>query len=562
MSTKTLKNYIFSQSSSIRVITVTGILYNIGMIVGPWFEGRIAQGIGELISQKRTYQSLVLLAAAYVVSIAAVQTLRYVKRLYVRKYANAINREMKMDLYGCMIRMPQNELEKEGSGSLMTKAISDVDTCVEGIRKFTTEIFDTGVVMIAYLAMLFYYDWRLTLLAMIFPPIALIIADRMKKIIAKNSREYKERSGALSAATLDRVEHAATYRINGREHAVHMRYEEQLQGYEKTAVRANIWENALQPIYHAISMAGTLCILYFGARNILGTGWRTWEIASLITYLSCFTKLSNKTATSAKLFNSVQKAGVSWKRIKPHLVRMTDTDPDRFSKISDKTAAAETKDLSFSYPESPALFTHADTVIRRGQIVGLTGPVASGKSSFGKLFLGTMPFEGTLGVSGTVTYMGHEPELFSGSIAENILLGLDEDVWKWLKMVRLDEEVKQMPDGIDTRIGNGGVTLSGGQKARVALARSLCHRGDLLVLDDPFSAVDRTVETEIFENLKAECGDSAVLLISHRLAHFPECDSVIWLDQGQITQASHGELMEAVSEYAALFELQEGESNE
>ena len=137
-------------------------------------------------------------------------------------------------------------------------------------RKFTTEIFDTGVALAAYAGMLLWYDWRLALLCMLFPPISYMTAEKMKKMIQRTGAAYKEQSGALSAATLDRAENAITYRVFGREKERQNAYEENLSAYEKSAVRANIWNTAMPPVYRVISMAGVLFILYFGQKNVLG----------------------------------------------------------------------------------------------------------------------------------------------------------------------------------------------------------------------------------------------------------------------------------------------------
>lgn len=162
-----------------------------------------------------------------------------------------------------------------------------------------------------------------------------LLHDRRKneKMIQRTGAAYKEQSGALSAATLDRAENAITYRVFGREKERQNAYEENLSAYEKSAVRANIWNTAMPPVYRVISMAGVLFILYFGQKNILGTGWRAWGIAAFTTFLSCFVKLSVKSSSAAKLFNAVHKAQVSWNRIKPLLTRK-----DERTAIEDQTA--------------------------------------------------------------------------------------------------------------------------------------------------------------------------------------------------------------------------------
>ena len=185
------------------------------------------------------------------------------------------------------------------------------------MRKFMTEIFDTGVALTAYAGMLLFYDWRLGLICMIFPPISYIIAEKMKAVVQKTGAEYKVQSGRLSEATLERAENAVTYRVYGCEQERKQAYEDNLTAYEKSAVRANIWGTAFPPIYKVIALAGVIFILYFGSRNVLGTGWKEWDIAILATFVSCFAKLSEKSSHAAKLFNAVHKAQVSWKRIKP-----------------------------------------------------------------------------------------------------------------------------------------------------------------------------------------------------------------------------------------------------
>ncbi len=116
-------------------------------------------------------------------------------------------------------------------------------------------------------------------------------------------------------------------------------------------------------------------------------------------------------------------------------------------------------------------------------------------------------------------------------------------------------------EGLETRVGTGGVRLSGGQAQRLALARTLAHRRPLLILDDPFSALDRATETEIFAHLRRLAADSVVILISHRLYLFPELDQVIWLENGEAKVKSHEELVGNTPNYAAQFDAQREEDS-
>lgn len=559
-------SYFRMEWLSLTFVTLFGIFYNVGLLASPWFEGRLAQCLADILGGNEKAGTMAMLVLAYIVVTLAVQAARFVKRFYIRRFANNINRNMKGILYANLVRKSRAFLEKEGAGELMTKAISDVDDCVEGMRKFTTEVFDTGIAMVGYAVMLFVYDRRLALLSLMFTPISYFCAAKMKKPVQRAGSAYKKAAGALSAATLDRAENAVTYRTYGCENARVERYEGALKNYEKTAVRNNVWQSALPPLYLAASEAGVLFIIWFGAKNVLGTGWNTWDIASITTFLSCFTKLTVKSSKVAKLFNSVQKAEVSWKRIKPMMNMPEQLETLDIPKSEDVTIS----DLSFAYGETP-VFSGLNLTVRPGEIVGITGPVACGKSTLGRVFLCEAPYSGSVRfgsreissmtsreIAGTVGYLGHDPELSTDTVQNNVLCGSDCDLMKYLTAVALKDEVLSMEDGVNTVVGNNGVRLSGGQAQRLALARILAHPRPVMVLDDPFSALDRRTEDTVFSNLQDYAKDKVVFLISHRLYHFPKMQKIIFMEDGKTTVGTHDELMNTSPAYRRLYESQTG----
>ena len=548
------------------LVTLSGLVYNIGLLAAPWFEGRLAQCLADILGGSETAAQMALLVLAYIAVTLLVQAARFIKRFYVRRFANNINRRMKGILYANLVRQSRAALEKEGAGELMTKAISDVDDCVEGMRKFTTEVFDTGVALAGHVVMLLVYDWRLALLSLLFTPFSYVCAAWMKKPVQRAGAAYKKAAGALSAATLDRAQNAVTYRIYGCEDARAERYEEALDTYEKRAVKNNVWQSALPPLYLAASEAGVLFILWFGAKNVLGTGWRVWDIAAFTTFLSCFTKLVVKSSKVAKLFNAVQKAEVSWKRIRPLMKTPEQLDALQIPAAQDVTL----KELAFSYGEEP-VFSGLSLTAHPGDIIGITGPVACGKSTLGRVFLCEAPYQGSVCFGGrelstltprqiaaTVGYLGHDPELSADTVQNNVLCGSEQDAMPWLAAAALKEEVLAMEKGTETVIGSGGTRLSGGQAQRLALARTLAHPRPVLVLDDPFSALDRSTEDAIFAELQAYARDKVVFLISHRLYHFPQMQQIIFMEGGRTTVGTHEELMAAVPVYHQLYESQTG----
>lgn len=562
-------SYFRAEWRVLLAVTVSGLIYNIGLLAGPWFEGRMTGCLVDILKGFGRFQDMLTLVLGYAMILAVVQTARFIKRFYVRRFANNVNRRMKQTLYSSLVHKSRASLREEGEGSVMTKAILDVDDCAEGMRKFTTEIFDTGIALAAYTGMLLRYDWRLALLCLIFPPISYVAAEKMKKTIQRAGAAYKEQSAMLSEATLDRAQNALTYRVFGCEQERREAYEKSLTAYEKAAVKAQIWNASMPPLYRVISMAGVGFILYFGQKNVLGTGWQPWSIAAFTTFLSCFTKLSVKSSSAAKLFNAVHKAQVSWNRIKPLLAQKPQDDGQKSDEGTCAANRLEVEHLSLAYPDGKKVLNDISFTAEKGQIIGITGPVACGKSTLGRTFLCEYPYEGAIRIDGRdlqrmkpnerakiIGYLGHDPELFNDTIENNILMGEKKDAGTFLKMVCMEKEVAAMDDAEQSLIGSGGVRLSGGQGKRLALARTLCHPRPILILDDPFSALDRPTEREVFAHLREQTREDIVLLISHRLYLFPKMDQIIWMEDGRATVGTHEELMVKVPAYRELFASQ------
>ncbi|MDO5558150.1 MAG: ABC transporter ATP-binding protein [Oscillospiraceae bacterium] len=563
-----LFSYFKKEYMPLLAVTVSGIIYNIGLAAGPYLEGKLAQRLYDIIEKRAVFSQMVSLALIYILVILIVQGARCIKRFYVRRFANNTSLTMRRMLYNNLVHKSKNELESESTGSLMTKAIADVDACAEGMRKFTTEVFDTGIALGAYFVMMLRFDWQLALLSCMFIPAAYIIAGRMKTLVCRYNNDYKKCCGELTDVTMERVSGALTYRISGQEADRNSDYEEHLKKYEKTAVMANIWENTLTPVYNIISMTGVVFILYFGGKNVLSTGHRVWDIAAFTAFLSCFAKMALKSSKAAKLFNSVQKASVSFKRIRP-LMKAYENSDTHLPNESVSCTELEVRDLAFKYDNDNYIFSGLSFTAHPGDIIGVAGPVACGKSTFGRTFLCEMPYEGSIKIdsrelsdlsdyqrNSTVSYLGHQPELMSDTIEENICADGRKSADKYLKAVCLDKDIAGMPDGIQTETGYGGLRLSGGQQDRLALARTLYSKRKIMILDDPFSAVDIKTQEEIMSNIREMLADCIVIIISHRVSLFSSFDKVIWMEDGKAFTGTHSEILSCQEHYAQIFMAQ------
>ena len=564
-----IKNYWLKEKKTVILLTIFGILYNVGMVARPIYQGKL---IDALIT-KVSFYNLIKLALTFIFFIFMVQFFRYFKRYYVRQFANRTTATMRYMLYNNLLHKKEKELSDENMGSLMTKTISDVDVCVEGMRKSTTEIFDTGVLFITYLVTLLQYDVRITLYACVFIPVAIFIAEKLKKLIFKFTKDYRSQLSKVSDITYDRIDNAILYRLYGREADNRIIYEKELEDFEKKAITANVWENAMQPIYNVISIGGIIFVIIMLGEKVYA-GYFT--IGEFSAYISIFSIMAVKASRIARLFNTIQKSVVSWNRIKPYLKEYSQINT-HLCEINKETKL-EVKNLYFRY-KSDYIIRNLNFKAKENHIIGITGPIGCGKSTLGKIFLGEHDYEGSLKIdnkelrdyseyerSKIISYLGHNPHLISDTIYNNITLGDEGDISHVLKMVCFDEDLKYMENGIDTLVGNGGVRLSGGQQARIALARTLYHKNKILILDDPFSAVDMNTEKIIMENLRKHYKDCLIILISHRLSIFKYLNQIILINEDKTLEyGSHEKLLNSSKLYNQLYSLQqrkEGDENE
>ncbi|MGE5678316.1 MAG: ABC transporter ATP-binding protein [Pseudomonadota bacterium] len=561
-------NYWKKEKTVVALIVVFGLAFNISMVLGPIYQGRLIDSIVYGASLPKVVSQ----AAVFIVLIGGIQLLRYFKRFYIRRFANSTSASMRLMIYNNIMNKSASGLGRENVGNLMTRAVSDVDLCVEGMRKFTTEVFDTGVVMASYIAAMLAYDVRITLLSCIFIPAAMMLAEKLKTVIYRYSTAYRTKSGEVAGITYDLVENALMYRANGMESMNSRNYDTELKALQDIAVKAHILENSMQPVYNSIAMLGSAIVIYLGGIKAINGQW----IAGIfIAYITMYAAMATKASKAAKLFNSVQKSQVSWKRIKPYLTEYSRKD----SPLAGCKAGTEllVKGLGFSYSENGEnIIENICFEARTGEIIGVTGSIATGKSSLGLSILGLYPYTGSIRIdgkelgeytdnerSGMIAYLGHKPQLLSDTIYNNITLGCDKDITEVLVDVCFEEDLASMPEGWNTLVGNNGVRLSGGQQARIALARALLNKNKIIILDDPFSAVDMKTEERIMDNLRKNYRDSIIVLISHRLSVFRSIDRIILLKNDKTFECgTHEELMRSSRLYETIFELQCAESGD
>ncbi len=551
------------------LIMLTGIVYNAGMIVFPYFQGYLI----DVIEQGET-DGIFKVVSLYLGIILLVQVSRAVKRYTVRLFASDTLFRMRSVLYSNLLT--EETKRKESLGSMLSHCFGDLDQCVEGMRKLTTEIFDTIFLFLFYIVYLFLYDTKMTALALIPVFLAVLLSFLLRRYVFFLSSETRKVSAALVSDHYDFFSHALLFRTYAREEDILKSYERTVKDYEKKNRRSLSMTDTMIPISNLVAVFGLLPIVFFGIPYVLkGTPLSaslpflqpTWTKGVLTTYLSTFVLLASKASHTAKLFFSVEKGLSSWKRVVPYLNPVE--EPHRPERREGDTLSIQ--DMTLKTAER-TLINHLNLTMKKGEILGVTGEISTGKSAFGRIFVQQIPYEGSVTlfskemrdysfgeVKGTITYLGHKQELLTATIADNVLLGEKEPVRPLLSAVSFDEDLKTMPEKEDTVIGNEGVRLSGGEQERIALARTFAHRKPLVILDDPFASLDKKTEREIQSGLRERFSDSLVILISHRLTCFPELDHILVLHgDGTYSYGSHEELLQTDEKYRNLYQLQMG----
>lgn len=558
------------------LIALSGLIYNFGMLISPYFEGFLVDTLSS--GNKDSIASLPFYLWIFILLIVIVEIARSLKRYFVRRFANNTLLTMRTILCNNLLNKSFVKLQKEDIGSTLSRLTSDCTHAVEGMRKLTTEIFDTLTLFLFYNVYLFLIDIRITLFALIPVALAILFAFSLRKKVYLANQASRKSNAEISGLTYSLFDQALMFRIYSRDEDNLKKYDLHLKDYEKKTVFSSVLESIISPVSNVIALLGLIPIVIFGSEAI-STSLKTtiempllnssiWTIGIFTSYITAFVLLASKASKTAKLFTSIEKGLSSWKRIEPYI----DVYKDYCVPVEREGDDLVIQNLSLPIDDR-ILFHSLNLEAKKGEIIGITGLIASGKSAFGKVFLQELPYQGSISlfsnelkeyslseIKGNIVYMGHHSDLTSDTIKNNIALGDSKEVASYLSLVSFDKDLESMPEKENTLVGNEGMKLSGGQQERLSLARTLYHKKSLIILDDPFASVDIKTEHEIMKKLRKEANDSIILLFSHRLSYFPYCDKVIVINKDKsVSVSDHETLLKENPTYQELYKLQKAE---
>ncbi|MEG1535876.1 MAG: ABC transporter ATP-binding protein [Clostridia bacterium] len=535
-----IKYYLSKEWLTILLTLIFGVGYNVLAIFAPSFQGKLL----DAVIDGKPLNFVMLSAVAFLAMLIVVPGPTCLKRVYVRKFANATKRSMRAEMYNRAIAQPLWALDKIEVGDLMSRCIGDVDIAVEGMRKSMTEILDTGVAMIALGGMLFAYEPKSTAIGCGFVVLSAVTAFLLTRVVTKYTKAYRESESKLTRKSLELTTNATLFREYGALGNQITQFDKSAKDTQRAATKSSLIVSATPPLYTIVASLGVVFVIYLGGKNVLSN---VWTIGVFSAYLSLYLQFVGKASKISKLVNSIQQAKISWKRTKIYFdesagkASQSETaDGETIADvIATQTATLQVVNLTFAY-DGEQVFRPITFSAHAGEIVGLVGKIASGKSSALLAMTGLYGYIGEQKIDGielrdisrkqagkTISYSAHNSFLLDDTLAENIAIGRDVDVLTALDDVCFDKDLLDMPNGAQTVVGDNGVRLSGGQQARISLARALTGENKIVLLDDPFSAVDQATELAIIAKLRERYKDKIFVVASHRPTIFDYADKTI-----------------------------------
>jgi ABC-type multidrug transport system fused ATPase/permease subunit len=579
-----LVSYLRKYSGQFWIQAAGGIIYNTVIVAGPVLLGKMIDAAGALESEGVTperVRTLALFAIGFVAATVFFQYGRYIKRWYLWTLTNKIACDMRAGLFSKVLRYPMARIERESVGDLMSRTVGDVDQITTTTRQTINEGWDTWLLMISYFVVLLWYDWSITLISSIPIPFAILLAQSVRHPVYRFSLGSRRAASVVTSHIQRTLGGLTILRLFGREHVETERLEDYSRSLMTWNIKTNLLQTAMMPVYATLASLGIATVIILGGRMVVEG---TWTVGTFVAYLTMFSLMATRTWVAARIFNQFHAASASWHRIK-----------DKLSEPEEKTEAAghsgalsvgvapapviQARNLSFRYPGAERdVLTGLSFTVDRGDFVGVTGPVGSGKSALALVLSGLYPYSGDVLVGGRslnilspaekakiFAYSGEDAFLFSASISRNITFldqtritpELGQREAAAVHTAALSDDMSLFPQGLETIVGERGTRLSGGQRQRVSLARAVFSGNPILILDDPFSAVDIGTERRMIGRMRHDLKGTTILVFSHRLASFAGADKILVLEKGRlIEQGNHAQLMASHGLYEKIYSAQ------
>ncbi len=521
-----------------------------------------------------TSQSMFQLLSIFALLIVVIYIISYVWLNKLFGGAFLLERTYRSMLMKHLFKMTPTFFEKNRTGDLMARATNDLKavsmTAGFGIL---TLVDSTLFLIIILFTMGILVSWKLTLAALLPLPIMALLMQVYGKVVHERFTKAQDAFGDMNDQVLESIAGVRVVRAYVQEKPDEKRFK---------AVTDNVLEKNISVAKIDALFEPTMKILV-GLSYLIGLGYGAYlvfyneiTLGELVAFNIYLGMLIWPMFAIGELINIMQRGNASLDRVTETLTYKPDVQEAENIVAISKPETITFSNVSFRYPSSKIdNLKDIHFSLQPGQTLGVVGKTGSGKTTLLKQLLREYPSgTGTITISGVsienidlstlkswIGYVPQEQILFSRTVKENILFGRDDasehELYRVLELSSLKNDITMLPKGLETLVGEKGVSLSGGQKQRISIARALLVNPQILILDDAMSAVDGKTEAKIIDNIRRERGGKTTFISTHRLSAVKHADWILVLEDGEvIEEGTHEQLLNNDGWYKEQYEHQ------
>ena len=495
--------------------------------------------------------------------------------VFVHLSGQNIGNEMRKDCFRKIMTFSFPQLDRFGTGSLVTRVTNDITQAQNFVSQFVRGMIRTSLLTFGSM----YCMWRLNtkfglIVLCAFPFLVGTLAICLFKANPLFSK-LQAQLDSINAIMQEDVSGIRIIKACVREVYEKARFGKANDELIRTQLKTLVIFAFMNPVVNALMYIVVAVILLIGSFNVNSGGTTPGNIMAAITYT---TQLLNGILMLVMLFQNISRGLVSWKRVKEILESEPELADGEFNGQTDLQGEIEFREVSFAYPGSNHnVLSHINLTVHKGETVAIMGATGCGKTSLVNLIPRFYDVtDGAIYVDGVdvreyrqealrqkVTITLQKSELFSASIRENIQWGLpganDEAVKAAALTAQADDFISSSAEGYDTAVAERGMSLSGGQKQGISIARAVLKPAEIFIFDDSTSALDLKTEADLYQALQSSHPDSTKIIIAQRIASIRRADRIVVLENGGISACgTHEELMKSCPIYQDIYHSQIG----